>query len=91
MISASLSIKNGVDSVALSELKLVSSLLELGELPSDEGVVEGVFRSGDESSSPVSGEAKVNEILLSLGREEGDPVSRVLELRNLFFSDAELH
>lgn len=91
MISASLPILRGVDSVALSKLKFVGSLLELRELPPDEGVIEGILRGGNESSSPVSGEAKVNEILLSSRREEGYPVVRVLELRDLLFSYAKLH
>ena len=64
--------------------------MELRELPSDEGIVEGVFSSSDESSSPISGQTKVNEVLLSLGREEVEPVKRVLELGDLSLINAEL-
>jgi hypothetical protein len=60
-------------------------------LPSDERIVEGVFSSSDESSSPVSSKSEINKVLLSLGREETNPVVGVLELRDVFFTDAQLH
>jgi len=64
--------------------------MELRKLPSDEGIVEGVFSSSDESSSPIGGQTEVNEVLLSLGREEVEPVKRVLELGDLSLINAEL-
>ena len=64
--------------------------MELCELPSDEGIVEGVFRRSDESSSPIGGQTEVNEVLLSLGREELEPVKRVLELGDLSLINAKL-
>lgn len=60
-------------------------------MPSNERIVEGVFSSSDESSSPVSGKSEINKVLLSLRREETNPVVGVLELRDVFFTNAQLH
>ena len=77
--------------MALSEFNFVGGSSELLELPSDERVVEGIFSSSDERSSPISSESKINEILLSFGREEAQPVEGVLKFRDFSLLNTQLH
>ena len=89
MVGTGLSIKRTVHSVAFSELNL-SRLFQSFILPPDELVVEWIDTRGDERAIPVYANAKVDQILLSTGREVSQPVVRVLELRDLALGDAEL-
>lgn len=89
MVGARLSIQFGIDRESFAELDLISGL-EGVELPPDEGIIVGVHVCGNEGTSPVHIETEVLKIFLTLGREELEPVARVLELGDLLLRNAEL-
>jgi hypothetical protein len=89
VVSAWLSIEGWEDGVAFAKLDFLCGSQGV-ELPSDEGVIEGVHLCGDEGAAPVHKHTEFLQILLSLGWEELEPVFGVLELRDLLISDADL-
>lgn len=89
MVCAGLTIKLGVDGVALTKLDLVGSL-EGVELPPNEGVIERVHFGSDEGAAPVHKEAEVLQVLLALRREELKPVLGVDELGDFVSADSDL-
>jgi hypothetical protein len=89
MISAGLIVELREDSVALSILDFVV-FLQVGELPAHKRVEVGVSVCGEETAAPVSSKTKVFKVLLAMGREEVEPVVRVLEAGDVLVAHANL-
>ena len=75
--------------ISLAKLDL-AILLQMVELPPNEGVIVGVPLGGVEGSAPVHMHSKLLESLHSSGWEEVQPVHGVGELGNFFLTDANL-
>jgi hypothetical protein len=86
MVGARLAVPLGENRMPLAEFE-VSAILQLIELPFNEGVVEGIRICGDEGTSPIGEDTELLQIQFPLRWEKLGPILSILEFRDLFIRD----